>query len=92
MKPTVESTPAKRGKFRAPSKAVNTGGVAGSITIVIVWIAQSVWPSIDVPATVHGAVTVIVSYVAAWIAPDPDRRPPAKHLSAQVSVSETHDQ
>lgn len=90
--PTVESTPAKRGKFRAPSRAVNTGGLAGAITIVIVWIAQSVWPSIDVPATVHGAVTVIVSYVAAWIVRDPDRRPTAKHLSAQVSVSETHDQ
>lgn len=75
----MESTPAKRGKLRAPSKTVTTGGVAGAITIVIVWIAQSVWPSIDVPATVQGAVTVIVSYVAAWIVRDPDRRPTAKH-------------
>lgn len=75
----MASAPAKRGKLRAPSKTVNTGGVAGAITIVIVWIAQSVWPSLDVPATVQGAVTIIVSFAAAWIVRDPDRRPTAKH-------------
>lgn len=88
----MASAPAKRGKLRAPSKTVATGSVAGALTIVLVWIAQTVFPSLDVPAEVQGAFTVVVTFLAAWIVPDPDRRPTAKHLSAQVSVSETHDQ
>lgn len=75
----MESTPAKRSRTRPPSKTVATGGVAGASTIVLVWIAQTIWPSLDVPNTVQGAITVVVTFLAAWIVRDPDRRPTAKH-------------
>lgn len=75
----MAETPDKKTKTRAPSKTVTTGGVAGAITIVLVWIAQTIWPSLDVPNTVQGAITVVVTFLAAWIVRDPDRRPTAKH-------------
>lgn len=69
----MASAPAKRSKTRAPSKTVTTGGVAGALTIVLVWIAQTVFPSLDVPAEIQGAITVVVTFLAAWIIRDPDR-------------------
>ena len=75
----MSDSPAKRSTTRAPSKTVTTGGVAGAITVVLVWIAQTIWPSLDVPAEVQGAITVVVTFLAAWIVRDPDRRSTAKH-------------
>lgn len=64
--------------MRAPSKTVTTGSAAGAAVIIIVWLIGTIWPGVDIPAEVSAAMTVIVSSAAAWIVPDPDRRP-AKH-------------
>lgn len=76
----MAETPVKKtSKTRAPSKTVTTGGVAGAITIVLVWAVQTIWPSLDVPAEVQGAITVVVTFVAAWIVRDPQRTAGSKH-------------
>ena len=75
----MAETPVKKTKARGPSKTVTTGGVAGAITIVLVWAAQTVWPSLDVPAEVQGAFTVVATFLAAWIVRDPARRDISKH-------------
>lgn len=75
----AEEAKTKKKTPRAPSKTVTTGGVAGAITIVIAWIAGVIWPSLDIPAEVQGAFTVVVTFVAAWIVRDPERRATAKH-------------
>lgn len=64
--------------MRAPSKTVTTGGAAGAAVIIIVWLIGAIWPGVDIPAEVSAAMTVIISSAAAWIVPDPDRRP-ARH-------------
>lgn len=61
--------------MREPSKTVKTGSVAGAVTIVMVWAVGGIWPTLDVPPEVAAAVTLIVTAVAAWIVPDPDRAP-----------------
>lgn len=75
----AEEPQPKKKTPRAPSKTVTTGGVAGAITIVLAWIAGTIWPSLDIPAEVQGAFTVVVTFIAAWIVRDPARRDPAKH-------------
>lgn len=75
----MAETPDKKTKTRAPSKTVTTGGVAGAITIALTWIAQTIWPGLNIPAEVQGAFTVIVTFLAAWIVRDPDRRTTTKH-------------
>lgn len=64
--------------MRAPSKTVTTGSAAGAIVIIVVWVLGAIWPDVHIPAEVSAAMTVIVSSAAAWIVPDPDRRP-ARH-------------
>lgn len=75
----AEEAKPKKKTPRAPSKTVTTGGVAGALTIVVAWIAGVIWPSLDIPAEVQGAFTVVVTFVAAWIVRDPQRRDTAKH-------------
>lgn len=64
--------------MREPSKTVKTGSVAGAITIVIVWIFGGIFPNVYFPPEVSAAITLIITAAAAWIVPDPGRRP-AKH-------------
>jgi hypothetical protein len=75
----AEEAKTKKKTPRAPSKTVTTGGVAGAITIALTWVAQTIWPGLDIPAEVQGAFTVIVTFLAAWIVRDPERRATAKH-------------
>lgn len=61
--------------MRAPSKTVTTGSVSGAVVVLILWAWAVVFPSIDIPADVAAAVAVLVTAGAAWIVPDPARRP-----------------
>lgn len=63
--------------MRQPSKTVTTGTVAGAVTILLVWILTTIWPSLEIPAEVSSAFTLIITALAAWIVPDPARRPNA---------------
>lgn len=65
--------------MRQPSKTVTTGTVAGAITILVVWAVTAIWPTLEIPAEVSSAFTLIITALSAWIVPDPDRRPNAKH-------------
>lgn len=64
--------------MRAPSKTVQTGSVSGAVTIILIWAITAVWPTVEIPAEVGGAITLVIACVAAWIVPDPGRRP-GKH-------------
>ncbi|MDK7749200.1 hypothetical protein QP572_02360 [Brevibacterium sp. UMB10442] len=61
--------------MREPSRTVTTGGASGAIVIIILWILGLFFPTLEIPAEVAGALTLIVSTLGAWIVPDPDRRP-----------------
>lgn len=65
--------------MREPSRTVTTGGAAGAVVIIVVYLVSLAWPQIEVPAEVASAATLIVSVLGAWIVPDPERRPNAKH-------------
>lgn len=60
--------------MRAPSKTVKTGSMSGALTIIIIWAITTVWPAVEIPAEVGGAITLVISGVAAWVVPDPGRR------------------
>lgn len=65
--------------MREPSRTVTTGGAAGAVVILVIYAATLAWPELEVPAEVAAAATLIVSVLGAWIVPDPERRPNAKH-------------
>lgn len=49
----------------APQPKVVAGGVAGALTIMLVWVAGLF--GLDVPAEVASAFTVIVSFAAGYL-------------------------
>ena len=61
--------------LRTPSRTVTTGTAAGAAAVVIVWVLGMF--AVDVPGEVQAAFAVIVTVLAAWVQPDPARRPPA---------------
>lgn len=48
-----------------PQPKVVAGGVAGALTIVLVWLAGQF--GVDVPAEVASAFTVLVSFAAGYL-------------------------
>lgn len=61
--------------MRTPSRTVTTGSTAGAVTIIAVWAVTAIWPDLIIPPEVSSAFTLLVTAAAAWIVPDPDRRP-----------------
>lgn len=61
--------------MRTPSRTVTTGSTAGAVTIIVVWAATAIWPQLVIPPEVASAFTLLVTAAAAWIVPDPSRRP-----------------
>lgn len=49
----------------APKPKVVAGGVAGSLTILLVWVAGMF--EVEVPPEVASAFTVLVSFVAGYV-------------------------
>ena len=52
----------------APKPKVAASGIAGALTIVIVWAAGMA--GVDVPPEVASAFTVIISFAAGWLKSD----------------------
>lgn len=52
----------------APVRKVAAGGIAGAITVVLVWIASAVF-KVDIPPEVASAITVIVGFIVAYLVP-----------------------
>lgn len=61
--------------MRAPSRTVTTGGAAGAVAIVLLWLLGELFPQLTVPTEVESALTLLIAVAAAWIIPDPGRRP-----------------
>lgn len=49
----------------APQPKVVAGGIAGALTIIVVWVAGLL--GLDVPAEVASAFTVLVSFAAGYV-------------------------
>lgn len=64
--------------MRAPSKTVKTGAAAGAMSLILVWVIGTIWPTLDIPGEVAAAFTVVLSSVSAWIVRDPQKGD-AKH-------------
>lgn len=50
-------------------RKVQAGGLAGAITVVLVWIAGTA--GVDVPPEVASAFTTIISVGVGWLIPSP---------------------
>jgi hypothetical protein len=49
-------------------KQIASGGVAGAVAVILIWIIRDIWPKIPVPPDVAAAITTLVAALAAWIA------------------------
>lgn len=47
---------------------VAAGGVAGAVTIILVWLLNTA-AGVDVPPEVASALTTVLSFAAGWITP-----------------------
>jgi putative flippase GtrA len=52
----------------APVRKVAAGGIAGAITVIIVWIASAAF-KINIPPEVASAITIIVAFVVSYLVP-----------------------
>ena len=50
----------------APVPKVVAAGVAGAVTILVVFIVQTVFPDFEIPAEASSAFTVLVSFAAGY--------------------------
>ena len=56
-----------------PTRKVTVGGLAGAISIVFVWVANTFWmPSnAKIPAEIASAITTILTFAVSYFVPDP---------------------
>ena len=50
-----------------PVPKVAAAGIAGAVTVVIVFIVQTAFPDFEIPETVVAAVTAIIAFGAGYI-------------------------
>lgn len=49
-----------------PQPKVLAAGVAGAVTVLVVFIVHVIWPDFDIPAEAVAAFTTLVSFAAAY--------------------------
>jgi hypothetical protein len=49
-----------------PQPKILTAGVAGAITVVVVFAVQAVWPDFEIPDPVAVALTTIITFAAGY--------------------------
>lgn len=49
-----------------PTPKLVAAGVAGAITILVVFVVQSIFPGFEIPAEVSSAFTVLISFAAGY--------------------------
>jgi hypothetical protein len=56
-----------------PSRKVTVGALAGALSVVLVWIANSFFmpEGKAIPAEVASAITTIISFIASYLIPEP---------------------
>jgi hypothetical protein len=50
-----------------PQPKVVAAGVAGAITVLVVFIVNTVWPDLTIPPEASSAFTVVISFIAGYI-------------------------
>lgn len=50
-----------------PVPKVAAAGIAGAITVLLVFIVESIWPNFEIPTTVSSAVTAIIAFAAGYM-------------------------
>lgn len=53
----------------APSRKVTTGGLAGALSVIIVWAVEE-FGGVTIPAEIASAFTVIATAVVAYLVPE----------------------
>jgi hypothetical protein len=53
----------------APVPKIAAAGIAGAVTVVLVWLL-GLFTSVEVPPEVASAITTIFAFVAGWLMPD----------------------
>jgi hypothetical protein len=54
-------------KSLVPVPKVAAAGIAGAITVVLIFIIQLIWPTLEIPEAVVAAVTAIIAFAAGYI-------------------------
>jgi len=52
-----------------PVRKVGAGLLGGSLTVVLLFVVQSIWPDFTIPAAVASAATVLVTFAVSWFVP-----------------------
>ena len=50
----------------APNRKVTVGGLAGAVSIIVVWAVRT-FGEVEVPPEIASAVTVVLTFVAAYL-------------------------
>ena len=50
-----------------PVPKVAAAGIAGAITVILIFAVQLIWPDVEIPAPVSSAVTAIIAFAAGYI-------------------------
>jgi hypothetical protein len=50
-----------------PVPKVAAAGIAGAITVVLVFIGSLLWPEVEIPEPVTVAITVIITFLAGYL-------------------------
>ena len=54
------------------TRKVTVGGLAGALSVVLVWVANTYWMSSDkpIPAEIASALTTIITFVVSYFVPE----------------------
>lgn len=56
-----------------PTRKVTVGGLAGAISVVLIWVVNSFWlpEGKAIPAEIASAITTILTFVVSYLIPEP---------------------
>lgn len=55
------------GKSLKPEPKVAAAGIAGAVTVLVVFAVNLIWPDVEIPNEVAAAFTAIVAFAAGYI-------------------------
>lgn len=50
-----------------PVPKVAAAGIAGAVTVLLVFVVQAIWPNFDIPSEVSAALTAIIAFAAGYM-------------------------
>ena len=49
-----------------PQPKIVAAGVAGAITVLVVFAVNLIWPGVEIPAEASSAFTIVISFIAGY--------------------------